>query len=394
MRALLANIGTSGDLDPVVGLGRELKSRGHETCVVTVGHFRRLVEGAGLTFVDLGIDEAYAAFIESPDLWNPRKSFLALAALMRASLEPLYRRLEELHDEHTVMAAGAMAMGARLAQEKLNRPLATLNMQPWAFSHHPRAVLDKVDAMLLPTLAPLRSSLGLPPVEKVFGPPPDCWFHSPQAIVGFFPDWYAPDLEAPGYTCFSGFPLYDEAGVEEVDPEVDAWLSAGAPPLIFTFGTGLTHHEALFAECAEVCRRMGCRGILLARHREQLPTELPDGVRGCSFLPFGQVLPRARALIHHGGVGTVSQALRAGLPQLIVPFSHDQPDNAGRLTRLGVAEVLLPEDFKAPAAQALLEKLLTPARAATCHELAGRFQGMDGLGKAAEALEQLAMAPR
>lgn len=386
MRALLANIGTSGDLDPVVGLGKELQSRGHETYVVTVGHFRRLVEGAGLHFVDLEVDEAYAAFIDSPDLWNPKRSFVALAGLMRACLEPLFLRLEELRNEQTVLAAGAMAMGARLAQEKFGLPLATLNMQPWAFFHHPQPILEKANAMMAPTLAPVRAQLGLPPVEDVFG----SWFQSPQSIVGFFPDWYAPDLEVPDCTTFAGFPLYDEAGVEEIEPELEAWLEAGEPPLIFTFGTGMTHCEALFAQCAEVCRGLGRRGILLARHLEQLPGELPEGVRGCSFIPFGQVLPRALALVHHGGIGTVSQALKAGIPQLIVPFSHDQPDNAGRLSKLGVAEVLPPDQFLAPAAQALLEGLL--GRTARCQELAGRFRGMDGLGKAADALEKLAMA--
>jgi len=44
--------------------------------------------------------------------------------------------------------------------------------------------------------------------------------------------------------------------------------------------------------------------------------------------------------VHHGGIGTTGQALRAGKPMLVVPHAHDQPDNGFRVSRLGVARVL------------------------------------------------------
>jgi UDP:flavonoid glycosyltransferase YjiC (YdhE family) len=76
-------------------------------------------------------------------------------------------------------------------------------------------------------------------------------------------------------------------------------------------------------------------------------------------LPFAQIFPRCRAVVHHGGIGTAAQALAAGLPQLVVPRAHDQPDNARRLERLGVGARLRYDKFSAPAAAQKLHALLS-----------------------------------
>jgi rhamnosyltransferase subunit B len=381
MRVILTNFGTSGDLDPLLGVGGVLRERGHQVMVLTVSPFERAVRAAGLEFVSLGVDDAYRRFLEHPDLWNLRRSFLALGPLMQACVEPVYRHLSELANEQTVVVSGSMALGARLAQEKLGLPVITAHMQPWAFFHAPKAVVAKIDALVLPALAPFREQLELPPLEEVF----DTWFHSPQGVIGFFPDWYAPGLDLPPRTHLVGFPLYDEEDAPPIDAELESWLDAGAPPLVFTFGTGMLHCEEHYRQAAETCRLLGRRGILLARYCEQLPKELPDGVRSSAYLPFGKVLPRVEALIHHGGIGTVSQALRAGIPQLVVPFAHDQPDNAQRLSELGLARVLPPEHFQAEAAAPLIAEL-DSVKGKAC-EVAARFQGMDGLSAAADVVE-------
>jgi UDP:flavonoid glycosyltransferase YjiC (YdhE family) len=73
---------------------------------------------------------------------------------------------------------------------------------------------------------------------------------------------------------------------------------------------------------------------------------LPNGVRHFDYVPLSKVLPRSTALIHHGGIGTMSQAIAAGIPQLIIPTSHDQPDNAVRVRRLGIGEFLRSDEYK------------------------------------------------
>jgi UDP:flavonoid glycosyltransferase YjiC (YdhE family) len=98
----------------------------------------------------------------------------------------------------------------------------------------------------------------------------------------------------------------------------------------------------------DACRRLGRRGLLLSRYRDQLPADLPPGVRHFDYVPLSRVLPRAAALVSHGGIGTLSQALAAGIPQLIMPLGFDQFDNAARLGRLGVAATLTPRPSVAP----------------------------------------------
>jgi UDP:flavonoid glycosyltransferase YjiC (YdhE family) len=130
------------------------------------------------------------------------------------------------------------------------------------------------------------------------------------------------------------------------------------------------------------------RGILLTQFAEQVPPSLPAGVRHFAYVPFSRLLPRAAALIHHGGIGTTAQGLRAGIPHLVMPMAHDQPDNAARLKRLGVGDWLKPAAFRGPAVAARLQRLLTddtipPA----CREVAARFHGVDPAAEACRVIE-------
>jgi UDP:flavonoid glycosyltransferase YjiC (YdhE family) len=98
--------------------------------------------------------------------------------------------------------------------------------------------------------------------------------------------------------------------------------------------------------------------------------------------------------VHHGGIGTTSQALAAGVPQLIVPFAHDQHDNAGRVRRLGCGAEVRPRQYRAAKVAAELGKLLgNPNVPARCREVAGWFKGRDSLGEACDWIEQLPTGP-
>src|SRR5439155_15601643 len=109
---------------------------------------------------------------------------------------------------------------------------------------------------------------------------------------------------------------------------------------------------------ADACRRLGRRGLLLTRHRDHLPTTLPPGVIHVHYAPFSQLLPRCAAFVHHGGIGSSAQALASGVRQLVTPFTHDQPDNASRLKRLGVAAVIPARKYTAGRIAGALQMLL------------------------------------
>ena len=374
MKILLAPMGTSGDVDPYMGLGRALRARGHWVTAVANPYFQNLVERAGLDFVPCGDADEYKAKLTHPDFWDPKCSVaFVVREMYLPAMRPLYQTLAALYEPgQTLVAAPTLAIGARLAHDKLGVPLATILLQPTFI----RSVVDASKGVLLPRWAPaayrrlrfrimdmwldrffagpvnaFRRELGLPPVRRGFYD----WLHSPQLQIGLFPDWFGiPQPDWPAVLRLTGFPLYDERGVEPVPTAAQEFLDAGPPPLVFTFGTGMRQAKEVFGESIAVCRAVGRRGILLTRFPEQLPAALAEGVRHFDFLPFGYLLPRTAALVHHGGIGTLAQALAAGIPQLVVPFAYDQPDNAARLVQLGVGRALPHASYRAPAAAAAL----------------------------------------
>jgi rhamnosyltransferase subunit B len=249
--------------------------------------------------------------------------------------------------------------------------------------------LDMVfmDRLLAPETNRVRADVGLPPIKSLFGD----WMHSPQKVLCLFPDWFAPPQpDWPPNTELVGFIRYDGAEKSTMPPELEEFLQAGEPPIIFTPGTAMQHGRSFFTASVQAAQLLGKRALLLSRHRDHIPTDLPDTIRYFEYVPFSQVLPRAAALVYHGGIGTLAQAMAAGIPHLVMPLSHDQPDNARLIERLGVGTSLLPKNYTATAVVEKLDYLLKEtAVQATCQELASRIDFEQSLRKACEVIEQV-----
>jgi UDP:flavonoid glycosyltransferase YjiC (YdhE family) len=394
-------------------LALALSRRGHRVILVAAAVFETLARRVGLPFVGFGTAEDYYQTLRDPDLWHPYRSFVLVA---RRLMLPLMRQIYDLIADHQksgdlVVAASGFVLGARLAQEKLGVAVATVHLQPSLLRsvHHPpvfgfpdilgwlpcslRGLYLRtadwlvIDRLLAPQINAFRAELGLPPVRRVFHQ----WMHSPQLVVGFFPDWFAPPQpDWPPNVHLTGFPLYDESDALEIPAGLEEFLSSGAPPVVFTAGSAMTQDAEFFRVSAEVCRRSGRRGILLTQFPEQLPASLPNGVRHFNYVPFSQVLPRAAAFVHHGGIGTVAQALAAGVRQLIVPLAHDQPDNAVRVRRLGAGDMLLPKNYRIRIVLDRLHCLLeSPAVEENCRRRAADLANNIALERTCDLIEQL-----
>ena len=401
MNILLSPIGSGGDVLPFIRLGMALKARGHAVTVITNSLYEPLARHAGLAFVEWISPEAMQAVANDPDLWHPTKGLL----LALRTLGPWHRQLlEHIAARHvpgqTVLVAGSYALAARIAHDHLGVPLATLLLQPaflrsayrspvlpglptpdWAPRAWKRLVYFLNDALVLdrvaaPAVNALRAELGLPAVRGILGN----WGHSPQRVIGLFPGWFGPPQpDWPAQLRLTGFPLYDGLGQEPVPAGLHEFLEDGEPPVVFTPGTMMRHPRQFFEAAVDACRRLRRRGLLLTRFRDQLPATLPSDVRHFDYVPLSQVLPRSAALVSHGGIGTLSQALAAGTPQLVMPLAFDQFDNAARLGRLGVAATLIPRRFRGPAVAHEVARLLTsPAVARACQEAAARISGACG----------------
>ena len=231
MKVLLPTLGSAGDVHPFVALGLGLQARGHRATILTNPLFQQLIEHHGLGFLPVGtLDDARAA-ISDPDLWHPRRGFEVVArrAILPA-MEIVYRQIERHADSTTVVAASGIAFGARLAQERLGVPAATVHLQPSIV----RSLVDQgmagnvrisasqptwfkraffrladwlvIDRALKRPLNQFRAALNLPPVDRVM----HRWIHSPQLVIGFFPEWFAaPQPDWPPSMHLVGFSLWD-----------------------------------------------------------------------------------------------------------------------------------------------------------------------------------------
>ena len=242
-----------------------------------------------------------------------------------------------------------------------------------------------IDRIVGPPLNHFRRDLGLQPVRRVM----NGWWNSPQRVIGLWPEWFAkPQADWPPQVELAGFPLYDERSVTEMPAALEDFLAAGSAPIAFTPGSAMRQGRAFFETAIGACEKLGKRGLLLTRFVENLPPDLPSTMLHVPFAPFSLVLPRCAALVHHGGIGTMAQGFAAGIPQLVMPMAHDQPDNLVRIKRLGVGDGLLPKDFTADAVAAKLQLLLSDEQVLDrCRALQQKIAGSNALETACELLE-------
>ena len=413
MRVLLAPFGSHGDVHPLVAVGRGLRDRGHHVTLIALPTFGPLADANRFDFAPVGTQADYDAQTRHPDLWHPTRSLDALFGgdLFARATRETYHRLADLYvPGQTVAVAGSLALSARVAQDRLGLPVATVHLQPSSYPsvtdppvfaqmrvrrwwpHWYRRLLYWVGNRLVlgktigKAVNDLRRDVGLPPEPVVFGR----WRHSPQLILGLFPDWYASARDWPAHFHRVGFVRYDRAEIDDVPWDVRGFLDDGPKPVVFTFGSAMRQGRAYFAAAAKACQLLGVRGLLLGHGRDQMPDPLPGGVMHADYAPFGGVFPRAAAVVHHGGIGTIAQALAAGVPQLTMPMAFDQPDNAARLEYLGVGRTVVPAAF-APEAVAATLRDLTESRAvaAACSRAAARCQDGGSVDRACRLLELL-----
>ena len=417
MKILIVAAGTHGDVLPFVALAREFQQRGHEPVLFASGSFDKLATEAGVRMVEVISAEEYESFLKDRDATDAVKGMPLLAQAVLSAQRPCLAALQrELEPGRTLVVGSSLAWTTRLFGEMTRTPVGTVHLAPsWFRSEYmapaigplghmegaPRFVkraiwklMDRrfLDPLFTQPFNQLRAELGLPPVRRIF----HAWLHEAELTLAMFPDWFAtPQPDWPQGLRLTGFPLYDHGQDAALPPEVEAFLQAGDAPVAFTAGTANTTSHAFFDASVQACVQTGRRGLLVTQDASQLPATLPPNVQHFHYVPFKALLPRLAAFVHHGGIGTTSQALMAGVPQLIRPMAFDQFDNASRAVRLGVARQLMPRRYRASAVARTLESLIGDAALrARCREVAQRMaREPSGVSAACSALLTLQRQP-
>ncbi len=379
---ILASTGTGGDIFPFITLGQGLLERGLRVLLLVPAFHEAIVLAAGLPCQTFGTHDEWQALLNDPDLWDERKGWGVLWNGLLPHLHAIRHIVQSLPaDQSCVVLAHPlmvpMAALARSARPDLRIVCACLAPANLCSSHDMLAagslripawmptswrqglwkLIHKtlIDPLTLPGLNAARRQHSLPTVPHFF----EHIFTAPDAALGLFPAWYA-SAQPDWPTAFAAGDFVSTAltGQAPFSPELAQFLANGAAPIVFTPGTGHQHAARYFNTALKTLQRLGRRGLFVTPHVAQVPERLPASVMWQAHVPFSALLPRAAALVHHGGIGTTADAFRAGIPQLIVPFAYDQFDNGLRAKRLGVADVLLAKRLSVRRMQQQLAHLL------------------------------------
>ncbi len=417
-RIVLTTFGSLGDLHPYIAVALGLKARGHEPVIATSGYYRQKVEALGIGFRAVRPD--HPDLQADPDLIRRlmdlrRGTKFIIREMIMPVLRESYDDLLAAADSADLLVSHTLTFATRLVAEKKGIPWASSLLQPLGFFSvcdppilPPAQYLSKL-RFLGPALHRplfrflkwtvrswaepwhrLRAEIGLPPTT---GDPLFEGQHSPSLVLAMFSKLFAAkQSDWPPQTVITGFPFYDQDGEAGLPLELAHFLDDGAPPIVFTLGSSAVMDAGPFYEhSASAAKQLGRRAVLLVgKDPCNRPASLPDGVVAFDYAPFSELFPRAAAIVHQGGIGTTGQAMRSGRPMLVMPYAHDQPDNADRVTRLGIARTIPRHRCTPTRAAAELRHLLdNPAYSQRALEIGEQVRREDGVRAACDALEGL-----
>jgi UDP:flavonoid glycosyltransferase YjiC (YdhE family) len=416
-RIVLTTVGSLGDLHPYIAIALGLKANGHDAVVAASQYYRAKIERLGLGFRAVRPD---AEWMTDPGVIRRimdlrRGTERVLRELVLPALRDSYEDTLLAADGARLLVSHPLTYATRLVAEKtgipwvssmpapvglfsayapplvpgypvLSRRLRFLGRRFWKLLSE---FLKRRFRFWAEPLDRFRAEIGLP--ASADNPLVD--WHSPWLVLALFspllagkqPDW-------PSQTVITGFPFFDGHGEAALTPELSAFLEGGPPPIVFTLGSAAVLDAGrFFQHGADAAKRLGRRAVLVVgRHPGDRRSDWPEGVHACDYAPFSRLFPRAALIVHHGGIGTTGQAMRSGRPMLVVPCAHDQPDNADRVVRLGIARTI-PRRRYTPArvAAALGELLADPECRRRALEIGCRVGREDGVRAACDALEGL-----
>ena len=404
MQVLIATVGSVGDMHPMLGMGVALQRLGHTVSFAANPVHADRIQACGLAYRAMGTRAGFEATADDPALWDPRTAMAVFWRGLRGSLQELPAAALELPAGPPVtllvhpllLPAAALARAHRpglrvvaawLAPQNLRTchdpmmvgPLRVPRWLPMVVRRRLWQRIDRrfIDPAPLPELNAARQAAGLAPVPHFM---PHLQTAADQSIT-LFPDWFAstaPDWPQP--LLRGSFPLFEPPGAADLPTDVVEFLSNGTAPVVVTLGTFQRHGEALLTQVVQAARALGRRTVVLAAEREQLALPPAADLLWQPYLPLHRLLPRCAALVHHGGIGTTAEALRAAVPQLVLPWAFDQFDNAQRVRTLGVGLSLSSRRLRHDLLRRDLGQLLdSTAMRAACQDTAERLKADPGL---------------
>ncbi|MDX2147969.1 MAG: glycosyltransferase [Planctomycetota bacterium] len=423
MRTIFITVGSHGDVNPFMAVAGALHRRGHDVELVANPTFADKVASAGLRFCPMGeratMSELFGRHPEMMSAWKGHDTILE--KLVLPTMEPIAKLLRERFASERrpdLVVAHGGCFAAKWICDEVRAPFAVLTLSPLNWFTDADSMSDPRFGTLSPDrrldraargtvrwlvraktdrqLNPWRARLNLQPTERIVAD----MFRGGTLNLGLWSPMFRPPRAGdPDTGIICGFAREDRHDHATNPDALEQFLASGPPPVLFTLGTALSHSiRGVSEQAIAACHRLGHRVLVIDAAgppdervvRSELGDARPDACH-VARAPFSQVFPRCSAVIHHGGIGTMAEALSAGKPQLVMYAAYDQLDNAERARRLGVAESLSVHRVSPEKIQTRLQMILNERvrrHASLVADLLRREK--DGAEVAADALESIA----
>jgi UDP:flavonoid glycosyltransferase YjiC (YdhE family) len=415
-RIVLNTWGSFGDVHPYMAVALELRARGHRPVIATMEVYREKVEAAGLELAPV-----------RPNIPQPKEQAPELIEkIMQPKTGPrflmdgiVFPAVRDSYEDLLAAVSGAdllvthpAAPAGPLVGRKTGLPWISTVLAPFSFfsAYDPpvppfwqwttkvfRRLGPRVMKFLLDVsksgyhakeVDRFRTELGV----RDYGNPMFDGQHSPLRVLAMFSKIFgAPQPDWPPQTKITGFCFYNGNHGAVFPSELSDFLDSGPPPIVFTLGSSAVWiGRDFFRESIEAAQRLGQRAVLLIGDERNHPGALPKDMIAVDYVPFETLMPRASVVVHHGGVGTTSHGLLAGVPTLIVPFAFDQSDNADHSSRLGVSRTVYRHNYRAARVANELHNLLSESSYAhRAREVSRQLKQENGPARAADLIEEV-----
>jgi UDP:flavonoid glycosyltransferase YjiC (YdhE family) len=383
-KIILATFGSLGDMHPKLALGLELKRRGHDVIIAAMEFYREKVEMTGLGFAPMrpNLDPEDHELAKS--LMDTSKGpERVIKGIIMANIRDMYDDLLIAVDGADAVITGEIVYPIRSIVEKTGIKWVSTSLAPGTFfsAYDPflppqapwferlrflgpgfhRAVFSFAKGTVKNWYEPYREFRRSLDLSEDHDPIFRDKFSKDLHLAMFSRALGAPQPDWPKNSIQTGFCFYDGQNDTGVMPAgLEEFLDAGEPPIVFTLGSAaVMDPRDFYTESIKAAKLMGRRAIMLYGIFNARPEGFDEDIAGFDYAPYSLLFPRAACVVHQGGVGTTAQVLRAGVPMLVMPYSHDQPDNAARCRRLGVARIIGRNSYRAAAASAEIEELIS-----------------------------------
>jgi sterol 3beta-glucosyltransferase len=412
MNITILTYGSRGDVQPFLPLSLGLMARGHKVILAAPSRFKKLVEEHGITFYPLAGDPEDLSRRLNDAGYNFIKQVTELMShAVEIGAEMLSQTDEACRDADLIIHTFAHTVGAHtLAREK---KIPDIHIQTFPMfaptGDYPNVtmpnfgsrILNRLTHTLSMQITMLTSTLGFDQVRRRAGLPKRKLFNPfkdnpprPRTpiLCAWSPSLLPPSSDWNPRVHVTGYYFLPENESYSPPPELDAFLKSGKHPVCVSFGSMVNKKaEKIDSIIRESLKQMNYRGVILSGWG-RAKRESTNDLLYLESAPHDWLLPKCKLLVHHGGAGTTSAGLRAGIPQVVVPFMADQPFWGNRVHAVGVGprpilvKKLSMERMVSAIAEAESKVVLERAQAT------GQIiRGEDGVGHAVELIESHAM---